>query len=113
MRIPRDSATGSTGLRPGQSERSDAGGALLLGGGRRGQLGSPALAHGLALEGDAVGVVHEAVEDGVGEGWVADDLVPVLDRQLAGEERRALAVADIEQLQQVAPGGGGLAACRT
>ena len=28
---------------------------------------------------DAVGVMDEAVEDGVGVGWVADDVVPSVD----------------------------------
>ncbi len=31
--------------------------------------------HGLAVEFEAVGVVDEAVEDGIGEGWIADHLV--------------------------------------
>ncbi len=32
-----------------------------------------------------MGVADEAVEDGVGVGRVADDLVPFVDRDLAGE----------------------------
>jgi hypothetical protein len=32
-----------------------------------------------------VGVVDEAVEDGVGDGGIGDDLVPMLDRHLAGD----------------------------
>ena len=40
---------------------------------------------GGALEGDPVCVVEEAVEDGVAEGGIADDVVPVLDGDLAGE----------------------------
>jgi hypothetical protein len=32
--------------------------------------------HGSAFEGDAVGVVDEAIEDGVGEGGVSDGFVP-------------------------------------
>jgi hypothetical protein len=35
--------------------------------------GGSSFAHGLALELDAVGVVDEAVEDGVGEGRLADE----------------------------------------
>jgi hypothetical protein len=36
-----------------------------------------------------VGVVNEAVEDGVGEGWIADNLAPSLDRNLTGDNRRS------------------------
>lgn len=43
-------------------------------------------AHAFSGQGEAVGVVNQAVEDGVGEGWVADGLVPLVDRQLAGDD---------------------------
>ena len=78
--FPRDPTGDSTVMRPGQSERSDAGVALLRGGGWVGQRPGPAFAQRLAFEGDAVGVVDQAIEDGIGEGGVADDVVPVLDR---------------------------------
>ena len=42
--------------------------------------------HRLSLQADLVGVVDEAVEDGVGQGGIADVLVPVFDGQLAGDE---------------------------
>jgi hypothetical protein len=61
-----------------------------------------AFAHGLPLEVDPVGVVYEPVEDGVGEGGVADDLVSVLDGYLAGNQGRTVAGAVIEQLQEIA-----------
>ena len=47
-------------------------------------------------------VVHEAVEDGVGDGRIGDQLVPVLDCELAGHDRRAAAVPVLHDLQQVA-----------
>ncbi len=34
----------------------------------------------------SVGIVDDAVEDGVGEGWFADDIVPLGQRQLAGDQ---------------------------
>jgi hypothetical protein len=37
-------------------------------------------AHGFSLQIDGVSVVDEAVEDGIGEGRVADEFVPLLDR---------------------------------
>ena len=66
---------------------------LTLGGG---------LAEALALEGEPVGVVDQAIEDGVGDGGIADDLVPVLDRQLAGHDGGAAAVPILHDLQEVA-----------
>ena len=44
------------------------------------------LAQRRALQLDAVGAVDQAVADGVGESGVADDLVPGLDGELAGDE---------------------------
>jgi hypothetical protein len=60
-------------------------------------------AHGFSFEIDLVGVVHQPVEDGVGQGGIADEVVPLLDRQLAGDDGGALAVAVLEDLEQVAP----------
>ena len=51
-----------------------------------------------------MGVVDEAVEDGVGIGRVTDDLVPFVDRDLAGEDGRAAAVAFFENFVEIAAG---------
>ena len=48
-----------------------------------------------------------AVEDGVGQGWVAGGLMPVLDRQLAGDNCGGAAVAVFEDFQQVTALRGG------
>ena len=48
-------------------------------------------------------VMHEAVEDRVGEGRIADDLMPGIDRQLAGDQRRAGAITVLDDLHEVAP----------
>jgi hypothetical protein len=45
--------------------------------------------------------VDEAVEDGVGIGWVADHRVPVLDGKLTGDDGGSAAVAIFENLEQV------------
>ncbi len=45
--------------------------------------------------------VEESVEDGVAEGGIADDLVPVLDGDLAGQQRAAAGVAVVEDLEDV------------
>ena len=44
------------------------------------------LAQGFAIEGEAVRGVDEAVEHGVGDGGVGDDLMPVIDGELAGHD---------------------------
>ncbi len=44
--------------------------------------GSVFLAHGLSAHLDAMGVVDQAVKDAVGDGGIADLLVPARDRQL-------------------------------
>ena len=48
-----------------------------------------------------MGVVEEAVEDGVAEGGIADDIVPVLDGDWAGEQGAAPGVAVVEDFEQV------------
>ena len=63
-------------------------------------------AHAVAVQVEAVGIVDEAVEDGVGVGRVADDGVPVLDGQLAGDDGRSPAVAFFEDFQKVVAGLG-------
>ena len=45
--------------------------------------------HRGSLEGDAMGVMNESVEDGVAEGGIADDVMPVFDGELARDEGRA------------------------
>ena len=65
------------------------------------------LSHAFSFQDDAVGVVDEAVEDGVGEGGIADDLVPVFDRDLAGDDGGAAAVAILDDFEQVAALLGG------
>ena len=44
-----------------------------------------------------------AVEDGIGEGGIADDLVPGVDGKLAGDQRGTGAVSVFDDLHQVAP----------
>src|SRR3954453_4936969 len=51
-----------------------------------------------------MGVVDQAVEDGVGVGRVSDHLMPFIDRDLAGENGRAAAVAFFEDLVEVSAG---------
>ena len=68
-----------------------------------GVVGGELRAQGVALELEAMGVVDDAVEDGVGDGRLADDVVPSVDGDLAGDEGSAVAVAFLDDLQQIAP----------
>jgi len=49
-----------------------------------------------------MGVVQDPVQDGVGQRWVADDVVPAVDRHLAGDDQRPGVVAVLDNLQQIA-----------
>jgi hypothetical protein len=53
-----------------------------------------------------MGVVDEAVENGVGIGRVADDGVPVFDGELAGDDGGSAAVAFLEDFEKVVAGLG-------
>ena len=47
--------------------------------------------------------MEEAVADGVGQGRLAQVIVPLAGRQLARDDRRAAAVAVFENLEEIAP----------
>ena len=49
--------------------------------------------------------MNETIQDGVAEGWVADNVVPMFDGDLAGDDGGGATVAIIEDLQKVAPFG--------
>jgi hypothetical protein len=61
--------------------------------------------HAFSGELKAVSVVNETIEDGVAEGGVSDHVVPMFDRDLAGDDGRGATVAIIKDLQKVAPFG--------
>ncbi len=83
------------------SERSDAG-VDLSGRSRIGEWGVGLVSsHRGTFQSDTVSVMHEAVEDSVTEGGITDDVVPVFDGQLAGDEGRTTAVAVIEDLEEI------------
>ena len=50
-----------------------------------------------------MGVVNDPIEYGVGECRLADDIVPCLDGQLTGKQDRAVAVAVLDDLHEIAP----------
>lgn len=48
--------------------------------------------------------MHQAIEDGVGERGLVQVGVPLVHGQLAGDERRLLVIAVVQQFQEVALG---------
>ena len=61
---------------------------------------------GRAFKCKTLGVVEDAVEDGIGEVFVGEVLMPGLGRQLAGHDCRFLSVAS--PLTEIDPGGAHL-----
>ena len=59
------------------------------------------LSHRFSFEVDLVRAVHQSIQNGVGERRVADIVVPVLDRKLTGDQRRARADPVIEEFEQI------------
>jgi hypothetical protein len=53
-----------------------------------------------------MGVVDEAVQDGVGVSGVADDVVPGGQRELGSDDRRSAAVTLLEDFEQIVTGAG-------
>src|ERR1700676_1722943 len=56
---------------------------------------------------EPIGIVDDAIQDGVREGRLADDVVPFISGKLAGDERRAVAMAVLDDLHQIASLAGG------
>jgi hypothetical protein len=56
----------------------------------------------LPAEFEPVGVVHDAVEDGVCERWLADYVVPCVQRQLAGDDCRSCSIAVFDDFHEIA-----------
>ena len=63
-------------------------------------------AQALAGEFDAMGVVNEAVQDGVGVSGVPDNLMPGGQRELGGDDRRSAAVSLLKDFEQIMTGAG-------
>ena len=60
-----------------------------------------ALAQALAREFDAVGVVNDTVEDGVGERGNANQVVPAVDWNLTGNDERSLIVTIFDDFEYI------------
>src|SRR5438132_4953203 len=67
---------------------------------------SVVFSHAFSGELKAVSVVNEAIQNGVAEGGIAYDVVPVFHGDLAGDDGRSAAMAIIEDFQKIAALGG-------
>lgn len=52
-----------------------------------------------------MGVVDEAIHNGIGNGWVSDIFVPVLHGQLTGNEGGGMSVSVLNDFQKIPPLG--------
>ena len=62
-------------------------------------LGGAEFAQGLALQFEPMSAVHQTVEHGIGDCGIADVSVPVVDRQLAGDDGGSAAVTIVDDFQ--------------
>ena len=60
------------------------------------------LSHGGPVEVDSMGIVNDAIEDSVGEGGFADDIVPFRQRQLAGDQDGGVLISVLDDFHEVA-----------
>ena len=58
--------------------------------------------HAFSGELKAVSIVNEAVQNCVAEGGVADDVMPMFDGDLAGDDCRGTPMAVVKDLQKIA-----------
>ena len=65
------------------------------------------LAHRWAVQFEAVAVVHEAIENGVGKRRLVDDVMPGIDRQLRRNQRRTRAIAVFDDFHEIPTMAGG------
>ena len=63
--------------------------------------------HGRALERVGVGMMDQAIQDGIAEGGFADDFMPVLQGELAGDQGGLPAMSILEDFEEIAALGIG------
>jgi hypothetical protein len=60
----------------------------------------------MTAEIDAVGIVDDAIEDGIGVGGIADEFMPFVDGNLAGDDGGSSAISFFEYLKEIVTGRG-------
>src|SRR2546427_9869961 len=61
----------------------------------------PLFAHGFSFQGNLVRIVYQTIEDSIGERRIPEGLMPVLDGELARDDRGTTVVAIFQQFQQI------------
>src|SRR5271169_6061008 len=62
---------------------------------------SSRFAQAFATQLDAIGVVDDAIENGVGQSGISHEFIPAVDRKLAGDDQGTSVVAILDDLQQI------------
>ena len=65
------------------------------------------LSHGSSFEWNSVSIVNESVQNGIGDGWIPDMVVPVFDGELARNKGRGIPVAIFNDFQKISSFGIG------
>jgi len=96
----------SEGWRTPWSERSDAG---VVGYFTHKSSGVKSLffSHRSSFQLNAVGVVNQPIQNGIGDGWIPDMVVPVFHGELACDKGRGIAVAVFNDFQKISSLGIG------
>jgi hypothetical protein len=56
---------------------------------------------------NAVGIVNQPIQNGIGDGWIPDMVMPVFDGELARNKGRGIAVAVLNDFQKISSFGIG------
>ena len=62
--------------------------------------------HAFAGQFDSMGIVNEAIHDGVGVSGIVDDLMPTVHGKLGCDDGRASPISLLEDFEEIMPGAG-------
>ncbi len=61
------------------------------------------LSHRFSFESNSVSIVNQPIHNGIGKGWIADMIMPVIDGKLAGDKGGGAACSVFDDFQQISP----------
>ena len=59
------------------------------------------LSHGPSFQLNAVSIVNQSIQNGIGDRWIPDMVVPVFDGELAGNKGRGIAMAVFNDFEKI------------
>src|SRR4030042_5463256 len=59
------------------------------------------LSHGSSFQLNAMSIVNQSIQNGIGDRWIPNMVVPVFHRQLARDKGRGIAVAFFNDFQKI------------